>query len=161
MPRPVDPVAWGIEPGFVDVFGVRQDAPPDTVAAVLAAMGATPDSPSPSPSAPAADREPARCPLPEGVPAWGWAAQLYAARSATSWGIGDLGDLASLGRWAAARDAGFVLVNPLHAATPVLPQNPSPYFPSSRRFRNVLYLRVEDVPGAGETDIEAAARAGR
>src|SRR5207237_1576977 len=52
------------------------------------------------------------------------------------------------------------MVNPLHAATPVLPQDPSPYFPSSRRFRNLLYLRVEDIPGVGGPLVEAAARAG-
>jgi 4-alpha-glucanotransferase len=53
-----------------------------------------------------------------------------------------------------------VLVNPLHAATPVLPQHPSPYFPSSRRFRNILYLRIEDVAEARGPGLEAAARAG-
>jgi len=93
---------------------------------------------------------PGKCPLPPNAPAWGWAVQLYAVRSAESWGMGDLGDLRRLGRWA-ARDlgAGLVLVNPLHAAHPTLPQSTSPYFPSSRRFRNPLYLRIEDVDGAG------------
>ncbi len=70
--------------------------------------------------------------------------QLYAARSATSWGIGDLGDLKRLGRWARELGAGFLLLNPLHAPIPGTPQQPSPYFPSSRRFRNPLYLRVDD-----------------
>lgn len=79
-------------------------------------------------------------------PAWGLAVQLYAARSASSWGIGDLGDLARLGRWARRLGAGFLLLNPLHAPAPGIPQQASPYFPSSRRFRNPLYLRVEGAP---------------
>src|SRR5207248_7178217 len=55
-----------------------------------------------------------------------------------------------------------VLVNPLHAALPVVPQQPSPYFPSSRRFRNPLYLRVEDVAGFDALpDAPALAAAGR
>ncbi len=37
---------------------------------------------------------PRRCPLP--APGWGWAVQLYAARSSRSWGIGDLADLRDL-----------------------------------------------------------------
>ncbi|MDQ3896809.1 MAG: 4-alpha-glucanotransferase [Actinomycetota bacterium] len=106
---------------------------------------------------------PGRCPRPEDAPAWGWAVQLYAVRSSESWGMGDLGDLRRLGRWSARElDAGLILVNPLHAAHPTLPQSTSPYFPSSRRFRNPLYLRVEDVEGAGALeDLEALARAGR
>ena len=61
--------------------------------------------------------------------------------------MGDLGDLRRLARWSATDlGAGILLINPLHAAAPVLPQQPSPYFPSSRRFQNVLYLRVEEVP---------------
>jgi 4-alpha-glucanotransferase len=92
---------------------------------------------------------PGSCVLPGNAPTWGWAVQLYAARSRRSWGMGDLGDLAELGRWSAGElGAGLLLVNPLHAAVPVVPQDPSPYYPSSRRFRNPLYLRVEDVPGA-------------
>jgi 4-alpha-glucanotransferase len=106
---------------------------------------------------------PGRCPLPPRWPAWGWAVQLYAARSRGSWGIGDLADLARVGRWAAGLGAEVVLVNPLHAPLPVLPQEASPYFPSSRRFQNPLYVRVEEAPGAAEAglDLEPLAAAGR
>jgi 4-alpha-glucanotransferase len=106
---------------------------------------------------------PGRCHLPPGLRDWGWAAQLYATRSAASWGIGDLGDLARLGRWSRALGARLLLINPLGAVTPVLPQQASPYDPSSRRYRNPLYLRVEDVPGAGLAglDLDTLAGAGR
>jgi 4-alpha-glucanotransferase len=78
---------------------------------------------------------------------WGFMTQLYSVRSARSWGLGDLADLAELaGRSGAELGAGFVLVNPLHAAEPVAPMEPSPYLPTSRRFVNPIYLRVEDVP---------------
>jgi 4-alpha-glucanotransferase len=90
---------------------------------------------------------PSACHLPDDLKTWGFAAQLYAARSRASWGLGDLADLARLGRWARGLGAGVVMVNPLSAPTPVPLIEPSPYYPSSRRFRNPLYLRVEDVPG--------------
>jgi 4-alpha-glucanotransferase len=90
---------------------------------------------------------PGRCHLPPalavGGRAWGWAVQLYALRSRASWGVGDLADLAGLLAATAPLGAGFALVNPLHAASPA---EPSPYNPSSRLFRNPLYLRVEAVP---------------
>ncbi len=108
---------------------------------------------------------PGRCPLPVGDPTWGWAVQLYAMRSEASWGMGDLADLRRLAAWSADDlGAGMVLVNPLHAAMPGFPQAASPYFPSSRRFRNPLYLRVEDVPGAAAAlgdRLDALAQAGR
>ena len=45
---------------------------------------------------------------------------------------------------------------------PVSPQQPSPYYPSSRRWRNPLFLRVEEVPGArGLPQLPALARQGR
>ncbi|MEA2645385.1 MAG: 4-alpha-glucanotransferase, partial [Chloroflexota bacterium] len=59
--------------------------------------------------------------------AWGWSAQLHSLRSAGGWGIGDLGVLRDLGRWAAGAGAAVVLVNPLHAPLPVTPQQASPY----------------------------------
>ncbi len=79
--------------------------------------------------------------------AWGLATQLYSVRSAQSWGVGDLTDLTDLAVWAAAEQgAGYVLVNPLHAGEPVAPMEPSPYLPTSRRFANPIYLRVERIP---------------
>ncbi len=78
---------------------------------------------------------------------WGFAAQLYSVRSSRSWGLGDVADLAELCSWSGrALGADFVLVNPLHAASPVPPMAPSPYLPVTRRFANPIYLRVEDVP---------------
>jgi 4-alpha-glucanotransferase len=91
---------------------------------------------------------PGRCALPERLRGWGWAAQLYAVRSREGWGIGDLGDLRSLGSWSRKQGAAMLMVNPLHAVRPGIPQEPSPYFPSSRLFRNPIYLRVQDLPGA-------------
>jgi 4-alpha-glucanotransferase len=92
---------------------------------------------------------------------WGFMLQLYAVRSRDSWGMGDLRDLADLVTWS-GRDLGadFVLVNPLHTAGPVPPMEPSPYYPSSRRFVNPIYLRVDDVPEVASLppeDVEAVA----
>ena len=106
---------------------------------------------------------PGRCHLPPGLRSWGWVVQLAATRSRASWGIGDLGDLRRLATWAAGRGAGFLALSQLHAPGPAAPQQPSPYYSSSRRFRNPLHLRVEEVDGraaAGEA-VERAATAGR
>jgi 4-alpha-glucanotransferase len=105
---------------------------------------------------------PGRCVLPER--AWGWAAQLYALRSGRSWGMGDLGDLRRLAAWAGSRGAGAILLNPLHADMPGRPAQPSPYSPSSRLYRNPVYLDVAAVAeatgaSAGLEDLERAGRA--
>lgn len=82
--------------------------------------------------------------------AWGLAVQLYSVRSRGSWGVGDLTDLTDLAVWSASRHgADYLLVNPLHAAAPPGPKGrmePSPYLPTSRRFVNPIYLRVEAIP---------------
>ena len=90
---------------------------------------------------------PGRCHLPSGLREWGWAVQLAATRSRTSWGIGDLGDLAQLATWSAGVGAGFVAVSPLGAPNPGPSPEASPYYPSTRRFGNPLHIRIEDVPG--------------
>jgi 4-alpha-glucanotransferase len=107
---------------------------------------------------------PGQCYLPDDLFAWGWAVQLYAVRSRRSWGIGDMADLATLGRWSARHlGAGMLLINPLHAALPTAAQQPSPYYPSSRLYRNPLYLRIEDVPGVDRlgAERESLVKAGR
>jgi 4-alpha-glucanotransferase len=96
---------------------------------------------------------PGRCWLPDDR-AWGWAVQLYATRSRASWGIGDLADLRAVRRMAADQGAGFLLINPLHAVAPTAGQEASPYLPATRRFRNPIYLRVSEVPGAEAVDLE-------
>jgi 4-alpha-glucanotransferase len=92
---------------------------------------------------------------------WGWMVQLYSLRSAGSWGLGDYRDLRTVVASSARDGAGAVLLNPLHAETPVLPINPSPYSPSSRRFRSPLYLRIDDTAeyAAASADVRAQVEA--
>ncbi|MDO5066544.1 MAG: 4-alpha-glucanotransferase [Propionibacteriaceae bacterium] len=89
---------------------------------------------------------------------WGYATQLYSVTSKRSWGMGDFKDLADLGTWAGGEQgAGFVLVNPLHAAQSISPIEPSPYLPASRRFLSPLYIRPEAIEEFGELGREEAA----
>ena len=208
--------AWGLTSGYHDNQGRWQETPPETRAALLAAMGVDPDGhPAPGPTRvhviqagqasswpdpadlvledgtclrvegllppdlPIGYHEmrplrggkaaqlivsPGRCVLPDNLRAWGWAVQLYATRSQASWGIGDLRDLRQLARWSARElGAAFLLVNPLVAVAPTLPQQSSPYSPGSRRYLNPLYLRIEELPGAADArlDFEGLAATGR
>ena len=106
---------------------------------------------------------PGVCYLPDHLRIWGWSAQLYALRSAQSWGIGDFADLRELGRWSRDLDARLLLINPLGAASPMVPQQWSPYYPSTRRYRNFLYLRIEEIPGAADlgSDLQRLIEAGK
>ncbi|WP_203824328.1 4-alpha-glucanotransferase [Actinoplanes palleronii] len=88
--------------------------------------------------------------LPQPPETWGWMLQLYTLHSADSWGMGDLGDLRTFVEQSG--DAGMVLLNPLHAITPVRPVPASPYSPSSRRFANPLYLRISDLTAYREAE---------
>ncbi|HET6948769.1 MAG TPA: 4-alpha-glucanotransferase [Acidimicrobiales bacterium] len=105
---------------------------------------------------------PGRCHLPDGLRTWLLSIQLPACRSDESWGVGDFADLRAIGTWAAARGAGMVAVSPLHAPLPTDRVEPSPYFPSSRRWLTPLALRVEELPGAaGNATVGELAARGR
>lgn len=84
---------------------------------------------------------PPRCPPPPH--GWGVAAQVYSLWRATGWGIGDLRDVADLAQAVALRGGTAVLLSPLHAPAPTTPQEPSPYYPSSRRWLNPLLIAVD------------------
>jgi 4-alpha-glucanotransferase len=134
---------WGVLPQYYGYRGDVVTTSPETEDAILAAMGATSDHPPRARGV----AIPGRCEPPPGR-AWGWAAQIYALRSRESWGIGDLADLRHLGRMATSQGASVLLINPLGAQPPTPHQEPCPYYASSRRFLNTLYMRVDEVPGA-------------
>jgi (1->4)-alpha-D-glucan 1-alpha-D-glucosylmutase len=91
-----------------------------------------------------------------GARVWGPSIQLYGLRSECNWGIGDFGDLrTAIDQWA-ARGAGVIGLNPLHALFPHNPLHISPYSPSSRLMLNTLYLDVEAI--ADFRECEAARR---
>lgn len=76
----------------------------------------------------------------------GPAVQLYAVRSARNWGMGDFADLKSMVAPLAAAGNDFIGLNPLHALYPMLPQDCSPYSPSSRLWLNTLYVALDETP---------------
>lgn len=80
---------------------------------------------------------------------WGLAAHVYQLRGARDRGAGTFADLAALGRVAGGLGAAFLALNPLHALFPQWPALISPYFPSSRRFLNPLYVDLDQVSGSG------------
>ena len=141
--------AAGIAPVYQNWRGETVEVGEETLAAVLAALNEVPEVNPRRLVAPRGDQEPdggTRPPVPAGR-YWGFTVQLYSVRSRSSWGHGDLRDLADLATWSARElGAGFVLVNPLHAAEPLPPVSASPYLPMSRRFVSPLYLRIEDIP---------------
>lgn len=77
---------------------------------------------------------------------WGVAAHLYAVRSESNWGIGDLGDLSRLAAIVGTSGGDALAINPLHALFPGDPESASPYWPSSRLFLNPLYLQMNTIP---------------
>lgn len=83
---------------------------------------------------------------------WGFAAQLYAVRSAHNWGMGDFSDLRAMIEFCADSGAATVLLNPLHALFADAPEHASPYSPSSRVWFNTLYLDVEAIADFAECE---------
>ena len=81
--------------------------------------------------------------LAEGGKRAGLIAALHGLRSARNWGIGDFSDLKKLVGWAADRLRVDVIgLLPLHALVNREPYNISPYYPTSRFYRNTIYLDV-------------------
>ena len=81
--------------------------------------------------------------LAEGGKRAGLMAAVHGLRSARNWGIGDFSDLKKLAGWAADRLRVDVIgVLPLHALVNREPYNISPYYPTSRFYRNTIYLDV-------------------
>ena len=137
----------GVSVSYWDWQGREVTVPDESLRAIVAALESVPSAsglPLGDPAGVVAAA--AVAPVPS-ERSWGFTVQLYSLRSRRSWGHGDLRDLADFAAWS-ARDlgAGFVLINPLHAAEPVPPVSPSPYLPMSRRWVSPLYLRIEDVP---------------
>jgi 4-alpha-glucanotransferase len=143
--------ALGVSVSYLDWRKNWVEAPAETLAAILDALGDPPCLPGVAAETPADD--PARPRFPRRR-SWGFTVQLYSVRSRRSWGHGDLRDLADLAVWSARElGAGFVLINPLHAAEPLPPVSPSPYLPMTRRFTSPLYLRIEDIPEYGRLPV--------
>jgi 4-alpha-glucanotransferase len=142
----------GVSVSYWDWQGREVTVPVETLHAIVAALEEAPPAMS---SFAAPD---AVAPAP-GERAWGFGVQLYSLRSRDSWGHGDLRDLAELAAWSASDlGAGFVLINPLHAAEPVPPISSSPYLPMSRRWVSPLYLRIEDIPEYSDLSYSERAR---
>jgi 4-alpha-glucanotransferase len=139
--------AAGISPTYENWRHEQVEVSPDTLEALLAALDRTAPAGAPAavPARATVTEEP-RIPALPATRTWGFTVQLYSIRSRQSWGHGDLHDLGELAAWSAREHgAGFVLVNPLHAAEPAPPISPSPYLPTTRMFTSPLYLRVEDI----------------
>ena len=158
--------AAGIEREYWDALGTHRPLDDETARAVLVAMGIDVDDPDAVLRAlhSSAARSPpgstdGRCWIPDdlrnGGRLWGVSVQLYALRSSRNWGIGDFTDLVGLARIAADAGASMIGLNPLHARHLSRPDAASPYWPSSRRFLDVLYIDVEAIP---EFDACAEAR---
>jgi 4-alpha-glucanotransferase len=160
----------GVAVSYQDWRGRLVEVPGETLAAVLSALKGGSALEGGSALTDSRGRGEGRRPGDDAVapyPArrsWGFTVQLYSLRSRSSWGHGDLHDLAELAVWSGhALGADFILVNPLHAAEPLPPVSPSPYLPMTRRQVSPLYLRIEDVPeyarlSAGDrTRVEALA----
>ena len=132
----------GVSASYLNWRKERVQVPAETLQAIIDALGDPPE-----PGRPAAGAIPPT--VKPKVPrkrCWGLTVQLYSVRSRRSWGHGDLHDLADLARWSARQlGASFILINPLHAAEPVVPVSNSPYLPMSRRYLSPLYLRIEDI----------------
>lgn len=89
---------------------------------------------------------PTKCWRPGGGRRWGIASQVYALTSATNLGIGDLTDIGALAEAAGRLGGDFIGLSPLHALFPAERGHISPYSPSSRLFRDAIYIDPKTAP---------------
>lgn len=68
--------------------------------------------------------------------------QIYALRSARNWGVGELGDLSELARITGPAGIRVLGLSPLHAPFFGRPDMRSPYAPSSRLFKNPMFISI-------------------
>ena len=151
--------AAGIAPRYLDWREQEVEVSEETLTAILDALDSAPGLAGQAPGGEAGGPGEFARPRIPGPRSWGFTVQLYSVRSRQSWGHGDLRDLADLAGWS-ARDlgAGFVLINPLHAAEPLPPVSASPYLPMTRRYVSPLYLRIEDIAEYRQLDAGQRAR---
>ncbi len=98
---------------------------------------------------------PDACYMPEHLQkgrSWGLALNLYSVRSGRNWGVGDFTDLENIVRRSARLKADCVGINPLHSITNTQPFGVSPYSPISRLYKNFVYLDIEKIPEAAESE---------
>ncbi len=100
---------------------------------------------------------PTTYPLPENKEnLWGAFLPLYALRTASNWGAGNLGDLEQLLRYVADLGGNILGTLPILASFLDRPFDPSPYSPASRLFWNEFYT---DIPAVAEFEACPEAKA--
>jgi 4-alpha-glucanotransferase len=147
----------GLSPVWVDAYGQKRTVAPDTLRAVLKALGHDADSRAQITDSlgawkaararrfSAEQLPPIRACSMKGLSGrkmWGTAAQIYALREGTASDLGDFAALAELTAEAAACGADAVAISPVHALFGARPSHVSPYSPSTRQFLNPLYIPV-------------------
>ena len=145
----------GLSPIWVDAAGQKRTVVPDTLRAVLNALGHAADSRSQISESlralkavrtrlPSANQEPPiRARSMKGLSTrkmWGTAAQIYALREGKASDLGDFAALSELTAEAAACGADAVAISPVHALFGARPSQYSPYSPSTKQFLNPLYI---------------------
>lgn len=85
----------------------------------------------------------APAPSPPPPRSWAVSAGTFQLVSSGSWGVGDLADVDDLVTILAAAGADALILNPVHAISVTGPYDPSPYYPTSRRYVSAFALRPE------------------
>lgn len=136
--------AAGIQPDYIDAWGHPRRVDDSVLHKVLAAL--------PEPLHVAAQSSPqhvSRAFEGDFDRLWLLTCQLYGLRSEENWGIGDFSDLLRLIDVAREYGCAGIGLNPVHALFDDVPDEYSPYAPSSRLFLNTNYIdweAVEDLP---------------